>query len=106
VVVPAINKTVLTDRDKTQLISDIYTLSNDTRLTAVREQPAVCLSDRNCRDYVCLIMSNPLHGIDSPRRKMSIWENHPLWGRWRHVSFNEVLRLCFETIGRARITSA
>jgi hypothetical protein len=86
---PFHNKLSVDDRREVQeLTADIIMLYREPTLSV--NQLALPFGSESNVDYTARAMAKILHAIDAPRAPVSAWNTHPLWGKWRSYSFQEL----------------
>lgn len=75
-------------REVQELTADIIMLHREPTLSA--NQLALTFGSESNLDYTARAMTKILHAIDAPRASTSAWNTHPLWGKWRSYSFQDL----------------
>lgn len=89
------------------LVNDVATLLRNAALVR-RDAPstsdsyeAVRFGDADHVAYTARAATRILHAVGSPRAPVRSWYSHPLWGRWRDVSFPSLSREVERIVARA-----
>lgn len=95
-------------RESIELRKDIMNMLQNPAL----ERFSCCLSlqvkfgSSQFVEYTSRAIAKFLHGIESPRTPMKKWYVHPLWGKWKNVSFNSVHSSVFQTLRNLHYSDA
>jgi hypothetical protein len=78
-------------REVQELTADMIMLYREPTLSV--NQLTLPFGSESNVDYTARAMAKILHAIDAPRAPVSAWNTHPLWGKWRSYSFQELNRV-------------
>jgi hypothetical protein len=96
---------------KRVVVEIITAIGNDLALLGTKHKTicadviALKLTDPEVSDYVSLSIAKFLHGLDTPRASSKAFRSHPLFGKWRELSFELVLKSVEDVVNNPSVHS-